>query len=159
MAPAPGGRDRDEHGRARNARPRDELGRPLPYGSAGIEPLPEDLVLPAAETLVQAQQLLDVERPFQAHEVLEARWKSCPPDERQLWQGLAQLAVGLTHLRRGNATGAAAVLARARQHLSDSAGPRYGVDVTGLCTWATEAVDAAGGPEQDHLVAPPRLTG
>ena len=28
-------RDRDAEGRARNARPRDALGRPLPYGAVG----------------------------------------------------------------------------------------------------------------------------
>ena len=33
-------------------------------------------------------------RPFHAHEVLEASWKAAPPAERDLWQGLAQLAVG-----------------------------------------------------------------
>ena len=33
-------RDRDEAGRARQARPRDELGRPLPYGETGVEPQP-----------------------------------------------------------------------------------------------------------------------
>jgi uncharacterized protein len=43
---------------------------------------------------------------------LEASWKAAPPAERDLWQGLAQLVVGLTHARRGNAAGAAALLRR-----------------------------------------------
>ena len=37
-------RDRDEDGRARNSRPRDELGRPLPIGSVGVERIPEDIM-------------------------------------------------------------------------------------------------------------------
>ena len=91
-------RDRDAAGRARNARPRDGLGRPLPRGVAGQERIPDDLVLPPAESLGLAQQLLDEGRPFHAHEVLEASWKSAPDAERDLWQGLAQIAVGLTRL-------------------------------------------------------------
>ncbi len=44
-------RDRDADGRARQSRPRDELGRPLPYGSVGVEPVSEE-PLPAAETIL-----------------------------------------------------------------------------------------------------------
>ena len=48
-----------------------------------------------------------------AHEALEVRWKSCPEQERPLWQGLAQLCVALTHAERGTAVGARRLLARA----------------------------------------------
>jgi len=116
MSAAPGSgrpaRDRDARGRPRNARPRDALGRPLPRGEAGEERIPDDLALPPAEALRLAQRLLDGGRPFHAHEVLEASWKAGPPAERDLWQGLAQIAVGLTHMQRGNARGAAALLRR-----------------------------------------------
>ena len=44
--------------------------------------------------------------------MLEATWKAAPDNERDLWQGLAQIAVGLTHARRGNARGAATLLRR-----------------------------------------------
>lgn len=145
-------RDRDAVGRPRNARPRDALGRPLPRGAAGEPRVPDDLLLPPAETLVEAQRLLDAERPFHAHEVLEARWKACPPDERDLWQGLAQLAVGLTHLRRGNPAGARTLLARASDRLGRyGSAPPYGIDVAGVVAWCAAAVD------EPHA-APPRLT-
>ena len=55
----PTDRDRDAEGRARNARPRDALGRPLPYGAAGEERAPEGVVRTPAETLAEAQALLD----------------------------------------------------------------------------------------------------
>ena len=74
--------------------------------------MPDDLVLPGPEAARLADQLLRSGRPFHAHEVLEASWKSGPPDERDLWQGLAQIAVGLTHAHRGNAQGAVALLTR-----------------------------------------------
>ena len=76
------------------------------------------LALPPDAALDAAQQLLDAGRPFHAHEVLEASWKAAPPAERDLWQGLAQLAVGLTHARRGNAAGAAALLRRGASRIS-----------------------------------------
>lgn len=127
-------RDRDLEGRARQARPRDALGRPLPYGASGVEPVPET-PLPPQETLAQARRLVGEGRPFAAHEVLEVRWKSCPAGERELWQGLAQLCVGLTHHARGNAVGAARLVDRGSGRLAQyelGAGPTYGLDLTAL---------------------------
>jgi uncharacterized protein len=115
-------RDRDPAGRPRNARPRDALGRPLDRTGAGAEGesggearIPDDLALAGTDTARLADQLLRAGRPFHAHEVLEAAWKTGPADERDLWQGLAQVAVGLTHALRGNARGATALLRRGSQ--------------------------------------------
>jgi len=113
-------RDRDLAGRPRNARPRDGLGRPVDRAGAavsGSERIPDDLVISGNEAAVLADQLLRDGRPFHAHEVLEAAWKSGPAEERDLWQGLAQIAVGLTHARRGNARGAVALLRRGAERV------------------------------------------
>lgn len=110
-------RDRDDQGRATNARPRDRLGRPLPPGSPGVPRIPDDLDLPPAEALTYAQQLLDQGLAFNAHEVLESIWKNGPAAERMLWQGLAQYAVGLTHIQRGNPKGARTLLRRAIERI------------------------------------------
>ena len=109
-------RDRDTEGRARQARPRDALGRPLPYGAEGVEPVSEE-ALPPVEALEAARQLVAGGRPFSAHEVLEARWKAGPFEERDLWQGLAQLCVAMTHAARGNRIGADRLFERAAQRL------------------------------------------
>jgi hypothetical protein len=136
-------RDRDPRGRAKNARPRDALGRPLAYGEVGVEPVPEDLVLTPDESLAEAQRLLDSGRPFQAHEVLEASWKSAAPQERELWRGLAQLAVGVTHLARGNLAGGVRLLRRGAGHLGPYVDtPPHGIDVAGLTAWASSLADA-----------------
>ena len=130
-------RERDEQGRARNARPRDALGRPLPRGAEGVPRIPDELVLEPLPSLAEAQRLLDAGMPFHAHEILEGTWKAAPADERDLWQGLAQLAVGWTHLLRGNPAGASTLLRRARRRISGYAdAPPYGVDAAGLVTWA-----------------------
>lgn len=129
-------RDRDEAGRPRQARPRDATGRPLPYGDPrGVEPVPE-VALPPAQTLALAQELLDAGRAFSAHEVLEAAWKAAPADERELWQGLAQVCVGLTHAQRGNAAGAARLLQRGIARLRPyAAAPPHDIDVAGILAW------------------------
>ncbi len=153
------GRDRDAEGRARNARPRDALGRPLPYGDVGEERAPEGVVRTPAETLAAAQQLLDDGRPFHAHEVLEDAWKTGPADQRDLWRGLAQLAVGLTHAARGNRAGARTLLERGARSLGTAAGAagRLGVDDAALTAWAHRlAVDAGGDGPLD--LRAPRLT-
>jgi uncharacterized protein len=139
-APMPGGRDRDASGRARQARPRDRLGRPLPYGSVGVEPVPED-PLPPVATISAAHELLAAGRPFAAHEVYEARWKAGPDAECELWQGLAQLCVGITHAERGNRIGALRLIGRARHRLETYAateGPVYGLDLGSIIEWVRD---------------------
>ena len=135
-------RDRDESGRPRSTRPRDALGRPLPLGSEGVPRIPDDLALPPAETVAYAQDLLDRGLAFNAHEVLEAAWKNGPDDEKALWQALAQLAVGVTHVQRGNLKGAITVLRRASAGLAQYDKPApYAIDVAGLVEYADELID------------------
>ena len=153
-------RDRDAAGRARNARPRDGLGRPLSFEQADavVPTMPDDLVLDGWAAARLGDELLRAGRPFHAHEVFEASWKSGPPAERELWQGLAQLAVGLTHAHRGNARGAVTLLrrgaARVRAYRGaargagaggagverDAGGARavYGMDLAGVVTACDE---------------------
>ncbi|MCP9969124.1 DUF309 domain-containing protein [Actinomadura madurae] len=89
--------------------------------------------MPPGEALAEAQRLLDADRPFHAHEVLEAVWKAAPEPERELWRGLAQVAVGITHLRRGNARGGETLLSRAADRIVPyQDAPPHGIDVHGI---------------------------
>ncbi|MFE4260677.1 DUF309 domain-containing protein [Streptomyces sp. NPDC056883] len=173
-------RDRDDEGRARNARPRDGLGRPLPYGAQGVERQPEGVVRSPGETVAQAQRLLDAGMPFHAHEVFEDAWKSGPGTEAPLWRALAQLAVGLTHAARGNAVGGARLLRRgalalagqdgvgggaapeaeAPDKAAEPAGTPHGMDLAGLVRWALELAERVeAGAAVDAAAEAPRLTG
>lgn len=159
-------RDRDGEGRARNARPRDGLGRPLPYGADGVPRQPEGVVRTPEETVAEAQRLLDEGKPFHAHEVFEDAWKSGPDQERELWRGLAQLAVGLTHAARGNLAGGARLLRRgagAAEAWVSGTGQAlpHGIDIAGVSTWARELageVERSGRPV-DAGARAPRLRG
>ena len=152
-------RDRDEAGRPRSTRPRDALGRPLPRGSEGVPRIPDDLELAPAETLAYAQDLLDRGLAFTAHEVLEAAWKNGPVDEQALWQGLAQLAVGITHFQRGNVKGAITLLRRASARLAHDDRPApHAIDITGLVEYADALIDdLAAGVEVTPTQLRPRL--
>jgi hypothetical protein len=100
--------------------------------------------LPPAEALREAGRLLAADRPFHAHEVLEAAWKAAPEAERGFWRALAQLAVGLAHRQRGNEKGAAALLLRGAAGLEAyTAESPYGVPVADVV--ARAAALASGG--------------
>ncbi|MCX5193248.1 DUF309 domain-containing protein [Streptomyces sp. NBC_00249] len=153
------GRDRDGEGRARSARPRDGLGRPLPYGAAGVERQPEGVVREPAGTVAEAQRLLDAGMPFHAHEVFEDAWKSGPAADAPLWRALAQLAVGLTHAARGNAVGGARLLRRGADALAGRA-DAYGIAVAELVGWARElARRVEAGEHVDAAAEAPLLDG
>jgi hypothetical protein len=162
-AAGPAGRDRDAAGRPRNARPRDALGRPLPPGAAGEERIPDDLSLRPADALALAQGLLDTGRPFPAHEVLEASWKQAPQPERELWRGLAQIAVGLTHAQRGNPRGAITLLRRGAERVSQYRGRApHGIDARGVAQAGLELADRIANSGLDGIAGPDlriRLTG
>jgi hypothetical protein len=129
----------------------------------GVPTTPDDLILPPAEALREAQRLLDGGRPFHAHEVLEAAWKAAGADEREFWRGMAQLAVGLTHARRGNTAGAARLLRRSADRINDyAAAPPHGVPVAALAAWARETADRIGRdaePLSDQALTPTLVAG
>jgi uncharacterized protein len=130
----------------------------LPRDAVG-QPPADDRPRPPLEALAMAQDLISADRPFHAHEVLEAAWKAAPPAERDLWQGLAQVAVGLTHALRGNASGAASLLRRGAERLAGypASGP-HRIDVAGLrlsCAELAARIERSGtgqlDPDSLHL--------
>jgi predicted metal-dependent hydrolase len=111
------------------------------------------------ETLAYAQDLLDGGLAFNAHKVLEAAWKNGPDDERMLWQGLAQLAVGITHIQRGNVKGAITLLRRASARLAHDDRPApYAIEAAHLVAYAVALIaDLAAGAEIPPKRLRPRL--
>ena len=112
--------------------------------------------MPPTETLALAQDLLDRGLAFNAHEVLEAAWKNGPDDEKALWQALAQLAVGITHVQRKNVKGAITVLRRASGRLALEEAAPYDIDATGLADYADVLIDdlAANAPIAPECLRP-----
>jgi uncharacterized protein len=107
--------------------------------------MPDDLALDGWAAARLGDELLRAGRPFHAHEVFEASWKSGPPAERELWQGLAQLAVGLTHAHRGNARGAVTLLRRGTARVRAYCGAVFGAEAgAGLSAGAGVSAGAGG---------------
>ncbi len=152
-APGPGRGPRSGPGAGAGAGAGAEVGAG-PGAGTGLDEdrIPDDLLLAGPDAARLADELLRAGRPFHAHEVLEASWKTGPAAERDLWQGLAQIAVGLTHAQRGNARGAVALLSRgvqrvrAYQAASSAASPAaspigdrpYGIDLTAFLAASDE---------------------
>ena len=115
--------------------------------------IPDDLVIAPAEAAELGGRLLAEGRPFHAHEVFEAAWKSIAGPERELWRGLAQVAVGLTHARRGNKNGAVALLRRGASHVAGFTAAGSGVDAALLdpSQVAAQAESLAERIERDGL--------
>lgn len=134
------------------------MGRPLPYGSAGVAAQPPMPSYDPGAALAQAQALLDADMPFHAHEILEDTWKLAPERERDLWQGLAQLAVGVTHSLRGNRSGAAALIQRGAARIAAYQGDRFGLELDGILGWADHAVEVLGSASTAGSLGVPRLT-
>jgi predicted metal-dependent hydrolase len=119
----------------------------------GVPRVPEDAVFTPPEALTAAQEFLDRGQAFHAHEVFEAMWKQAEPADRELWQGLAQLAVAITHVQRGNHKGALALLQRAASAI-DQPGAPHGIDTAGLVGYAdnlTEELQAGAEIRPDQL--------
>jgi hypothetical protein len=116
-----------------------------------VERQPEGVVRTPEQTVAEAQRLLDEGKPFHAHEVFEDAWKSGPEEERDLWRGLAQIAVGLTHAARGNTTGGPRLLRRGAGAVEEWAAGSgrerpHGMDLAGIAEWArTLAGDVESG--------------
>jgi len=139
-------RDRDERGRAKNARPRDDLGRPLPRGAENRlheEQLPDD----PDELLRIGVEHFNARRFFQAHETWETAWHPSPSPERDFWQGITQIAVGFTHFQRGNPRGATTLLRRGAKRLivyGDSFRRFPAADLAARAREAADEIERAG---------------
>ena len=86
---------------------------------------------------------MEAGRPFAAHEALEGRWKAGPAQERNLWQGLAQICVWLTHAARGNSLGEVRLLERGADRLEEygsGEGPTYGLDLSAIVSCARDGM-------------------
>lgn len=99
-------------------RPRDRLGRPLPWGSESEIVLEDFDSLSLDENHELGRGHARAGRWFAAHEAWETAWKQArDTDEAELFKGLSQMGAGYVHLFRGNAHGASTLLRRAAMRI------------------------------------------
>jgi hypothetical protein len=74
------------------------------------------------DTLERGRALFDAGAFFEAHEAWEEGWRGASGAERQLLQGLVQVAAAFHRLSRGSRQGALALLGRSLSRLRAGAG-------------------------------------
>jgi hypothetical protein len=69
---------------------------------------------------------------FESHETLEDLWMVTPYPERQLFQGIIQLAAAFVHFARGEYAGIFKLLDASEEKLGAFAPSTFGVDIDGV---------------------------
>ncbi len=124
-------------------RPRDELGRPQPWGSPNRLELEDFDSLPLEENHRLARAHFNAGRFFPAHEAWETAWKQArDTEEAEFFKGLSQLGAGYVHLLRGNRHGAVTLLRRAARRIDRYPRGHRGVDTAGVAAAARAEADA-----------------
>jgi uncharacterized protein len=124
-------------------RPRDELGRPQPWGSQNRLHLEDFDSLPLRENHRLAREHFNAGRFFPAHEAWETAWKQARgTEEAELFKGLSQLGAGYVHLLRGNAHGAITLLRRAARRVGRYPAGTRGVDTLAVAASAEADAEA-----------------
>ena len=135
-------------------RPRDELGRPRPWGAENALELEDFDALTIEENHRLGREHLNAGRFFPAHEAWETAWKQArDSDEAELFKGLSQMGAGYVHLLRGNAHGAKTLLRRGASRIGRYPAGERGIDTAALATrleadaTAVEGGSLVPGPE------------
>jgi hypothetical protein len=124
-------------------RPRDRLGRPLPWDAEGELELEDFDALTLAENHELGRRHARAGEWFPAHEAWETAWKQArDTDEAELFKGLSQMGAGYVHLLRGNAHGASTLLRRAARRVSGYADGTRGVPTRELAARLSADADA-----------------
>jgi hypothetical protein len=97
-----------------------------------------------ADTLAiaEALELVRDGRGFDAHELLEDRWRAAPEPERDLYQGLVHVAVATYQESRGNEVGRTRQLEKAIRRLTPYAPTYEGVEIDVLLAWCRASLAA-----------------
>ncbi len=132
--------------RAKPNRPRDELGRPLPWDAEDRLHLEDFDGLPLEENHRLARAHFRAGRYFPAHEAWETAWKQARgSEEAEFFKGLSQLGAGYVHLLRGNRHGAVTLLRRAAARIRRYPPGHRGVDTAAVAAAAEAHADAIAG--------------
>ena len=102
----------------------------------------------------QAAALFNGVRYWHAHEAWETLWRAAPDEDRDLYQGLIQVAAGLLHLRRRNIRGARNKLREGLEKLRGYGPAYHGIFLNELVREAKRLLDDLDGGVLPYLIPP-----
>jgi hypothetical protein len=102
----------------------------------------------------QAAALFNGVRYWHAHEAWETLWRAAPDEDRDLYQGLIQVAAGLLHLRRRNVRGARNKLREGLEKLRGYGPAYHGIFLNELVREAKRLLDDLDGGVLPYLIPP-----
>jgi hypothetical protein len=143
-------------------RPRDTLGRLLPWEEDNLLEMEDFDALPLEECHRLGIAHWNAGRFFPAHEAWEAAWKKAKgTEDEEFFKGLSQLGAGYVHYGRGNAHGTKTLLRRGVSRIRPYITLHHGIDVEALASVAenhaaaVETGQRAGEPMPE--ITPPRV--
>jgi predicted metal-dependent hydrolase len=148
--------------RQKTKRPRDELGRPLPWDAENRLHLEDFDSLSLEENHRLGMNHFNEGRFFPAHEAWETAWKqSKGTADEEFFKGLSQLGAGYVHYRRGNPHGTFTLLRRGVRRISRYGPRHWDLDVDALTASANQHADTveAGARDDGSLpdIQPPTI--
>jgi hypothetical protein len=137
--------------RAKPERPRDELGRPLPWDQPTRLHLPDFDANDIEANHEAGRRFMRGRQFFGAHEAWETAWKQARGSgDEELFKGLSQMGAGYVHLLRGNAHGAVTLLRRGARRIGSYPDPSRGVPTRAVAADLEHLADAV----EDGSLAP-----
>ncbi len=85
------------------------------------------------ENFLYALNLFNNEKWYEAHDAFEDIWNNLDGDERQIIQGILQVAVSQFHLSKGNHKGATILLGEGLGRIKNRTYINLGIDLISLC--------------------------
>lgn len=138
----------------RPERPRDQFGRPLPWGSESQITLLDYDSFSIERNHDLAIDYFNAGQFFSAHEAWEGAWrKAIGGDDEDFFNGLAKLGAGLTHIQRGNSRGARALIEKAIERIEPRGPVHRGIDIARLCADLRAGLSLVppAGPDPDFV--------
>ena len=90
------------------------------------------------DDLFNALNLFNNQKWYEAHDAFEDIWNTLDGDERQIIQGILQVAVSQFHLSKGNLNGATILLGEGLGRIKNRTNINLGIDLKSFCNCLEE---------------------
>lgn len=85
------------------------------------------------DTFLDAVNLFNSQKWYEAHDAFEDIWNTLDGDKRQIIQGILQVAVSQFHLSKGNLNGATILLGEGLGRIKNRTDTNLGIDLETFC--------------------------